>query len=268
MNVQWEVSPDYGEYDHDIVPRFKDAGNGFKHNGWTNPLSWTDNGNDDEGVLVLTKTDGSLVEVKDETFLQYAESEGPTKVDFGELDQAVVPRFKDAGNGFKHNGWTNPLSWTDNGEDDEVVLLQTKTDGSLIQRRIKDNILLQYAESEGPTKVDFGELDQAVVPRFKDAGNGFKHNGWTNPLSWTDNGEDDEVVLLQQRQRMHYDHSDFDVPADNGLGDENVVNFVQLSDEKDGDEEDDNTEAQLTAESIITQQKYQVDRGYGDEEVL
>jgi len=158
MNVQWEVSPDYGEYDHDIVPRFKDAGNGFKHNGWTNPLSWTDNGNDDEGVLVLTKTDGSLVEVKDETFLQ-------------------------------------------------------------------------YADSEGPTKVDFGELDQAVVPRFKDAGNGFKHNGWTNPLSWTDNGEDDEVVLLQQRQRMNYEHSDFDVPADNGIGDESVVNFVQLSDE-------------------------------------
>jgi hypothetical protein len=86
--------------------------------------------------------------------------------------------------------------------------------------------------------------------------NGFKHNGWTNPLSWTDNGEDDEVVLLQQRQRMNYEHSDFDVPADNGIGDENVVNFVQLSDEKDGDEEDDNTEAQLTAESIITQQKY------------
>jgi len=55
---------------------------------------------------------------------------------------------------------------------------------------------------------------------------------------------------------MNYEHSDFDVPADNGLGDENVVNFVQLSDEKDGDEEDDNTEAQLTAESIITQQKY------------
>jgi len=51
---------------------------------------------------------------------------------------------------------------------------------------------------------------------------------------------------------MNYEHSDFDVPADNGIGDENVVNFVQLSDEKDGDEEDDNTEAQLTAESIIT----------------
>ena len=169
--------------------------------------------------------------------------------DYGENDHHVVPRYKDAGNGFKHNGWTNPLGWTDGGNDDE-------------------HVLLQYAESEGPTKVDFGELDQAVVPRFKDAGNGFKHNGWTNPLSWTDNGEDDEVVLLQQRQRMRYENSDFDVPADNRIGDENVVNFVQISDEKEGDEEDDNTEAQLTAESIITQQKYQVDRGYGDEEVL
>jgi hypothetical protein len=42
---------------------------------------------------------------------------------------------------------------------------------------------------------------------------------------------DDDVVLLQQRQRMNYEHSDFDVPADNGIGDESVVNFVQLSDE-------------------------------------
>ena len=66
---------------------------------------------------------------------------------------------------------------------------------------------------------------------------------------------------------MNYEQSDFDNPADNGIVDENVVNFVQLSDEKEG-EEDDNTEAQLTAESIITQQKYEVDRGYGDEEVL
>jgi len=115
MNVQWEVSPDYGENDHHVVPRFKDAGNGFKHNGWTNPLGWTDGGKDDEHVL-----------------LQYADSEGPTKVDFGELDQAVVPRFKDAGNGFKHNGWTNPLSWTDNGNDDEAVLILTKTDGTLV----------------------------------------------------------------------------------------------------------------------------------------
>jgi len=46
------VSPDYGENDHHVVPRYKDAGNGFKHNGWTNPLSWTDNGEDDEVILV------------------------------------------------------------------------------------------------------------------------------------------------------------------------------------------------------------------------
>jgi len=26
---------------------------------------------------------------------------------------------------------------------------------------------------------------------------GAKTSGWTNPLSWTDNGHDDDVVLLQ-----------------------------------------------------------------------
>merc|ERR1712178_446564 len=48
-----------------------------------------------------------------------------------------------------------------------------------------------YATSEGPTKADYGEHDdEATViraDRFK--------NGWSNPLSWTDDGEDDHVVL-------------------------------------------------------------------------
>jgi hypothetical protein len=35
-----------------------------------------------------------------------------------------------------------------------------------------------------------------VVYREKDIGNGKKFSGWTNPLGWTDDGTDDEVVLL------------------------------------------------------------------------
>ena len=99
------VTPDYGEADPHVVSREEDNGNGSKFSGWTNPLSWHDSGSDDEKVL-----------------MQYAESEGPTKVDLGELDQVVVPRESDIGNGLKYHGWTNPLSWADDGSDDQSVL--------------------------------------------------------------------------------------------------------------------------------------------------
>ena len=54
-----------------------------------------------------------------------------------------------------------------------------------------------YDVSEGPTKVDLGEADSAVVMREIDTGNGVKFSGWNNPLAWTDDGTDDEDVLPQ-----------------------------------------------------------------------
>merc|ERR1740117_746681 len=69
---------------------------------------------------------------------------------------------------------------------------------------------------------DFGELDAHVVYREADAGNGHKAGGWTNPLSWSDTGADDDQVLVQ----THHDESGFDTPADNGLGDDMVVNML------------------------------------------
>ena len=72
--------------------------------------------------------------------------------------------------------------------------------GELVQVRIQNDVsFLQYAESEGPTKVDLGDSDYAVVYREKDIANGKKFSGWTNPLGWTDDGTDDEVVLLQNK---------------------------------------------------------------------
>ena len=65
----------------------------------------------------------------------------------------------------------------------------------MIERRISDESFLQYAESEGPTKVDLGDSDNTVVYREKDIANGKKFSGWTNPLGWTDDGTNDEVVL-------------------------------------------------------------------------
>ena len=46
------VDADYGEQDDQVVVREKDTGNGEKFSGWRNPLAWTDDGNDDDRVLV------------------------------------------------------------------------------------------------------------------------------------------------------------------------------------------------------------------------
>merc|ERR1719313_3188203 len=61
------------------------------------------------------------------TAMRFDTAEGPTKVDFGENDDGVVSRADDDGTA----AWQkpNPLSWTDGGDDDHVVL--TMVDGSL-----------------------------------------------------------------------------------------------------------------------------------------
>lgn len=40
--------------------------------------------------------------------------------------------------GAKFSGWTNPLSWTDSGNDDDLVLMQMTAEG-LIPRRVSDD---------------------------------------------------------------------------------------------------------------------------------
>ena len=51
--LKWHVAPDYGELDGHGIYREADGafydmqGNGSKLGGWTNPLSWTDDGTDD-----------------------------------------------------------------------------------------------------------------------------------------------------------------------------------------------------------------------------
>ena len=52
---KWHVSPDYGELDDYVVNREKDSKNGEKKSGWTNPLGWTDDGEDDDLVLAQTQ---------------------------------------------------------------------------------------------------------------------------------------------------------------------------------------------------------------------
>ena len=56
---------------------------------------------------------------------------------------------------------------------------------------------LGYEESEGPTKTDNGENDDWVTKREQDVKNGEKESGWTNPLGWADEGDDDDTVITQ-----------------------------------------------------------------------
>ena len=42
---------------------------------------------------------------------------------------------------------------------------------------------------------DYGEKDFNVVLREFDTENGKKFSGWTNPLAWTDDGADDDLVV-------------------------------------------------------------------------
>ena len=121
--------------------------------------------------------------------------------DLGEMDDhSTLLRESDKGylvGKSKFHGWTNPLGWTDDGKDDDLVLLQMTPDG-LVERRITDSMLLQYEEAEGPTKVDFGEIDNLVISREADKGyleGKSKFHGWTNPLGWTDDGKGDEKVI-------------------------------------------------------------------------
>ena len=71
---------------------------------------------------------------------------------------------------------------------------------------------MRYDESEGPTKVDFGDMDHSVVLREGDIKNGEKASGWTNPLGWADDGTDDEAVVTQLnseiRMRRGSNHKD------------------------------------------------------------
>jgi len=162
------------------LPREDDIKNGEKKSGWSNPLSWSDEGEEDDRVVLQLKS--QLNQIKLRMYMQYDEAEGPTKEDNGELDNVVVYREDDVKNGEKKSGWTNPLSWEDEGQDDDTVLAQI-----LLKQK--------YDEAEGPTKEDNGELDNVVVYREDDVKNGEKFSGWTNPLSWEDEGQDDDTVL-------------------------------------------------------------------------
>mmetsp|Transcript_6687 Transcript_6687/g.10742 ORF Transcript_6687/g.10742 Transcript_6687/m.10742 type:complete len:159 (-) Transcript_6687:106-582(-) len=91
--------------------------------------------------------------------LRYDVSEGPTKVDNGENDNLVVRREEDDDGDSK---WVNPNARHDDGEDDDVVVLQT--DGSqmiLRKRRIYDEDGDGVEDNVEKTR---DELDRFYIP--------------------------------------------------------------------------------------------------------
>ena len=77
-----------------------------------------------------------------------------------------------------------------------------------------------------------------------------KFHGWTNPLGWTDDGSDDDVVLFQMKSNVNFEESGYETPADNGLEDEKVINFVQIKVHDDDDQDDINTVLQISKEDL------------------
>ena len=85
------------------------------------------------------------------------------------------------------------------------ALLTSSTEAYRLQQRA----FVRYEEGEGPTKADNGDSDFSVVNREADINEKSEHaSGWTNPLSWTDNGEDDDLVVNMKFKSLNEDYED------------------------------------------------------------
>ena len=108
---------------------------------------------------------------------------------------------------------------------------------------------LGYEESEGPTKTDNGENDDYVTLREQDIKNGEKKSGWTNPLGWADEGDDDDSVITQldsqinmaaehhakHHGRHHNKHQHHSRHPQRSFAQHHKNNQMKMRDEYDGD---------------------------------
>ena len=81
---------------------------------------------------------------------------------------------------------------------------------------------------------DYGETDDQVVVREKDVANGKKFSGWTNPLGWTDDGSDDERILLQMKDSD--DDENVETEEESRVADQMVNSGHAVADTIDGDD--------------------------------
>lgn len=118
-----------------------------------------------------------------------------------------------------------------------------------------NSVLLQSnSDLKWKQTADLGELDDHATLR-RESDNDYligkaKFHGWTNPLGWTDDGSDDDVVLFQMKSNVNFEESGYETPADNGLEDEKVINFVQIKVHDDEDQDDINTVLQISKEDL------------------
>ena len=89
----------------------------------------------------------------------YAVSEGPTKVDYGEADETVLPREDRA-----TSGWVNPLSVSDNGANDDWVVVQFG-DTSLFQMKQRSRGVREIYDEDGDGVEDNHELTPEELDR-------------------------------------------------------------------------------------------------------
>ena len=88
---------------------------------------------------------------------RYAESEGPTKVDFGESDNDVLTRN---GNGV----YGNPLGYTDSGAGDDTVVLQTDGTAVVVHRMGREIYDADGDGVEDNVHKTRDELDRFYIP--------------------------------------------------------------------------------------------------------
>lgn len=69
---------------------------------------------------------------------------------------------------------------------------------------------MRYENAEGPTKADYGEGDVGVLERESDESK--EGHGWSNPLSWTDDGTDDDLVVNMEFKSLDAPYKEFQMP--------------------------------------------------------
>ena len=102
--------------------------------------------------------------------IRFDESEGPTKVDLGEDDPKVVGRADDDPEAKKWHK-ENPLSWTDDGDDDHVVL--TMVDGTLVHASAKKHHKKRHHHS---ARMSLTMVDGSMRPIYDADGDGVEDN--------------------------------------------------------------------------------------------
>jgi len=88
---------------------------------------------------------------------------------------------------------------------------------------------VRYENSEGPTMPDYGENDGGVIEREDDDSK--TDHGWSNPLSWTDDGTDDQYVVNMEFKSLDAPYASYE-PRDWRFDDNIIDSFESEKDAK------------------------------------